>query len=142
MRTLSEGIRRHRCDVVAVGNGTACRETENLVQDIKRASAPHIKYVIVNEAGASVYSVSDAAKHEFPDLEPFAIGAVSIGRRLQDPLAELVKVDPKHIGLGMYQFRSKSGSRTRLTESVSTASHLLASISTRARPTSSPRFPA
>ena len=99
---LEEMINRHHVTLVAVGNGTASRETEKLVAELTR-NAPSTKYLIVNEAGASVYSASSLARAEFPDLDVSIRGAVSIGRRAQDPLAELVKIDPKSIGVGMYQ---------------------------------------
>jgi uncharacterized protein len=95
--------------VIAVGNGTASRETETLaaevIAEVERTGAAKgaVGYVMVSEAGASVYSASEAARHEFPDLDVTQRGAISIGRRLQDPLAELVKIDPKAIGVGMYQ---------------------------------------
>ena len=92
---------------VAIGNGTASRETEGLIADVittlQRSYKPRVRYAIVSEAGASVYSTSAAAKDEFPDKDPLVIGAVSIARRLQDPLCELVKYDPKAMGVGMYQ---------------------------------------
>jgi uncharacterized protein len=90
-------------DVVAIGNGTASRETEELVAEVAGAVDRPLRYAMVDEAGASVYSASDIAREEFPDLDVSLRGAVSIGRRLQDPLAELVKIDPKAIGVGMYQ---------------------------------------
>jgi len=97
-------------DVIAIGNGTASRETETLAAEvINQANTQHatrntqLAYVIVNEAGASVYSASDLARAEFPDLDVSMRGAISIARRLQDPLAELVKIDPKSIGVGLYQ---------------------------------------
>ncbi|GAB4341241.1 MAG: Tex family protein [Calditrichia bacterium] len=100
-------IDKYNVDVVAIGNGTASRETEALVADliseIKQAGGKEIFYVIVNEAGASVYSASPVAKKEFPDLEASMRGNISIARRLLDPLAELVKIDPKSIGVGLYQ---------------------------------------
>ncbi|MBT3336304.1 MAG: RNA-binding transcriptional accessory protein [Anaerolineae bacterium] len=99
---LEEMINRHHVTLVAVGNGTASRETEQLVAELTR-NAPATKYLIVNEAGASVYSASPLARAEFPDLDVSIRGAVSIARRAQDPLAELVKIDPKSIGVGMYQ---------------------------------------
>jgi uncharacterized protein len=93
-------------DVIAIGNGTASRETESLAAEViseaKALKSPP-SYVMVNEAGASVYSASDLARAEFPDLDVSMRGAISIARRLQDPLAELVKIDPKSIGVGMYQ---------------------------------------
>jgi len=96
-------IRKHKVEVISIGNGTASRETEFFVSDlIKKFSLP-CQYIIVNEAGASVYSASEVAKKEFPDLEASQRGNISIARRLLDPLAELVKIDPKSIGVGLYQ---------------------------------------
>lgn len=99
---LEEMVNRHHVTLVTIGNGTASRETERLVADLTRG-VPAVKYLIVNEAGASVYSASPIARQEFPDLDVSIRGAVSIARRAQDPLAELVKIDPKSIGVGMYQ---------------------------------------
>jgi protein Tex len=102
--TLSELARKHRVQAVAVGNGTAGRETQALVNDwLRQARVENAFSVLVNESGASVYSASDTARLEFPDLDLTVRGAISIGRRLQDPLAELVKIDPKSIGVGQYQ---------------------------------------
>ena len=95
-------IHRHHVDLIAIGNGTAGRETELLVAELTR-SLPDLRYLMVNEAGASVYSASELARQELPDLDVSLRGAVSIGRRTQDPLAELVKIEPKAIGVGMYQ---------------------------------------
>ncbi|MEA3321554.1 MAG: Tex family protein [Bacillota bacterium] len=92
-----------KIEVVAIGNGTASRETEQLLADVIQQSGKSISYLIVNEAGASVYSASDLAREEFPDLQVEERSAVSIARRLQDPLAELVKIDPKSVGVGQYQ---------------------------------------
>ena len=100
--TLQAMINRHRVTLITIGNGTASRETEKLVSELT-SSAPQTKYLIVNEAGASVYSASALARQEFPDLDVTLRGAVSIARRAQDPLAELVKIDPKSIGVGLYQ---------------------------------------
>ncbi len=100
-------IEKYAVDVIAIGNGTASRETEMLVADliheIKESGGREVHYVIVNEAGASVYSASAVARKEFPDLEASMRGNISIARRLLDPLAELVKIDPKSIGVGLYQ---------------------------------------
>jgi len=96
-------LRAHGIDVVAVGNGTASRETQELVAQVIKENGLHCEYTVVSEAGASVYSASEAARTEFPDTDCTLLGAVSIGRRLIDPLSELVKVEPKSIGLGMYQ---------------------------------------
>jgi len=100
---LADFIREHECHAVAIGNGTACRETEELVSEVIAEQLPDVRYTIVNEAGASVYSASPLAAEEFPDFDATVRGTVSIGRRLQDPLSELVKIDPQHIGVGMYQ---------------------------------------
>ena len=99
-------IQRHHVELIAVGNGTASRETERLVQDTLKLLPAGVKpptVVVVSEAGASVYSASELAAQEFPDLDVSLRGAVSIARRLQDPLAELVKIEPKSIGVGQYQ---------------------------------------
>ncbi len=109
LNTLEEMINRHHVTLITIGNGTTSRETEKLVAELIRAGAtgrsplPMTKYLIVNEAGASVYSASALARQEFPTLDVSIRGAVSIARRAQDPLAELVKIDPKSIGVGMYQ---------------------------------------
>lgn len=102
LNTLQEMINRHHVTLISIGNGTASRETEKLAAELTR-NAPQTKYLIVNEAGASVYSASALARQEFPDLDVSIRGAVSIARRAHDPLAELVKIDPKSIGVGMYQ---------------------------------------
>ncbi len=99
---LQEMIKRHKVTLITIGNGTASRETEKLAAELTR-NAPSTRYLIVNEAGASVYSASPLARAEFPDLDVSIRGAVSIARRAQDPLAELVKIDPKSIGVGLYQ---------------------------------------
>ena len=97
-------VAKHHPSAFAVGNGTAGRETETFVrQTLKKAGHPEVVVVSVNESGASVYSASEIARDEFPDLDLTIRGAISIGRRLQDPLAELVKIDPKSIGVGQYQ---------------------------------------
>ncbi|MEY8292486.1 Tex family protein [Carnobacteriaceae bacterium 52-44] len=100
---LIEFIEEHEIDTIAIGNGTASRESEQFVADLLKEMDRKIAYVIVNEAGASVYSASAEARREFPDLEVEERSAVSIARRLQDPLAELVKIDPQSIGVGQYQ---------------------------------------
>nr|WP_053364860.1 Tex family protein [Bacillus sp. FJAT-27245] len=102
-------------EMVAIGNGTASRETEQFVADILKEVNQEIFYLIVNEAGASVYSASDLAREEFPHLQVEERSAVSIGRRLQDPLAELVKIDPKSVGVGQYQH---DVSQKKLSESL------------------------
>ncbi len=99
---IQKMIEKHQVTLIAIGNGTASRETEQLVAEITRNSAS-TKYLIVNEAGASVYSASALGRAEFPALDVSIRGAVSIARRAQDPLAELVKIDPKSLGVGMYQ---------------------------------------
>ncbi len=101
---LAAWCRQHRIELVAIGNGTASRETEKLVADLcKRYPELKLSRIVVNEAGASVYSASEFASRELPDLDVTIRGAVSIARRLQDPLAELVKIEPKSIGVGQYQ---------------------------------------
>ncbi len=104
---LKKMMIKHNVDVVSLGNGTACRESEEILGEviarIKKETGKDIYYVIVSEAGASVYSASELATKEYPDLDVTVRGAISIGRRLQDPLAELVKIDPKSIGVGQYQ---------------------------------------
>ncbi|UFP94393.1 Tex family protein [Gloeobacter morelensis] len=100
---LRELIVRHRIELIAVGNGTAGRETDAFVGEVIAALDPQPVKVMVSEAGASIYSASEVAAAEFPDLDVTVRGAISIGRRLQDPLAELVKIDPKSIGVGQYQ---------------------------------------
>lgn len=101
--TTRELIRDYEVEVVALGNGTASRETESFLKDALKHDAPDLPIVMVSEAGASVYSASDVAREEFPDLDLTVRGAISIARRLQDPLAELVKLDPEAIGVGQYQ---------------------------------------
>lgn len=104
VRTLSAMIDSHAVRAIAIGNGTASRETTAFVQDfLRQSSRADIFSVVVNESGASVYSASEIARQEFPDLDLTVRGAISIARRLQDPLAELVKLDPKSIGVGQYQ---------------------------------------
>ena len=106
-RTLKPLITKHSVDVIAIGNGTASRETEafaaDMIREVKAETKRDVAYVIVNEAGASVYSASKLGAEEFPQFDVALRSAVSIGRRLQDPLAELVKIDPKSIGVGQYQ---------------------------------------
>lgn len=102
--TLLKMIKKHQVELIAIGNGTASRETDKFVGDMLKANPDlSIRKVMVNEAGASIYSASELAAKEFPDLDVTIRGAVSIARRLQDPLAELVKIDPKSIGVGQYQ---------------------------------------
>lgn len=102
-KTLTKIIDKFGVDIIVIGNGTASRETEEVVSSFLKKNDYHIQYTIVNEAGASVYSASKLAAEEYPDLDVTTRGAMSLGRRLQDPLAELVKIDPKHIGVGQYQ---------------------------------------
>lgn len=102
-RTLKKIIDKYNIDVIVIGNGTASRETEEVVANFLKKNSYQIQYTIVNEGGASVYSASKLASEEYPDLDVTTRGAMSLGRRLQDPLAELVKIDPKHIGVGQYQ---------------------------------------
>lgn len=96
-------LRNYNIEMVAIGNGTASRETEEFIADVLKLDNNGVVYMIVNEAGASVYSASELAREEFPDLQVEERSAVSIARRLQDPLAELVKIDPKSVGVGQYQ---------------------------------------
>ena len=107
---LVELIRKHSATVLAVGNGTACRETEELVAELlgEELKDDGVAYVIVNEAGASVYSTSPLGREELPQYDATLRGAISIGRRLQDPLSELVKIDPASIGVGLYQHDVKA----------------------------------
>jgi uncharacterized protein len=114
LKRLALLVRRHAVTVIAIGNGTASRETEQLVAELTRIFDT-LHYLIVNEAGASVYSASDLARAELPDLDVTMRGAVSIARRTLDPLAELVKIDPKSIGVGLYQH---DVNQTRLGESL------------------------
>lgn len=100
---LTELIQDYHIEIIAIGNGTASRETEKLVAEVIAGLKSKVHYTLVSEAGASVYSASAIAKKEFPDLEASQRGNISIARRLQDPLAELVKIDPKSIGVGLYQ---------------------------------------
>lgn len=100
---LVELLQQFQARLIVLGNGTACRESEELVSEIIAETLPDLQYTIVNEAGASIYSASPIAREEFPDYDATIRGTISIGRRLQDPLSELVKIDPQHIGVGMYQ---------------------------------------
>ena len=102
-RILLALLDRHRVELIAVGSGTASRETDAFVASVLRSSDAKAAKVTVNESGASIYSASETARAEFPDLDLTVRGAISIARRLQDPLAELVKIDPKSIGVGQYQ---------------------------------------
>jgi uncharacterized protein len=103
VRVLTQYADKYDANVIVIGNGTGSRETEEVVADFIEKSGYDIKYTIVNEAGASVYSASKLASEEYPDLDVTTRGAMSLGRRLQDPLAELVKIPPKSIGVGQYQ---------------------------------------
>jgi uncharacterized protein len=107
---------KYPIDIIAIGNGTASRETEQFIADVLKEVDRDVSYVIVNEAGASVYSASEIAREEFPDLQVEQRSAVSIARRLQDPLSELVKIDPKAVGVGQYQH---DVSQKKLAESLS-----------------------
>lgn len=102
-RVLTKAIEKFNTNVIVIGNGTASRETEEVVSNFLKKNSYDVVYTIVNEAGASVYSASKLASEEYPDLDVTTRGAMSLGRRLQDPLAELVKIDPKSIGVGQYQ---------------------------------------
>ena len=102
-KTLKKLIETYKIDVIAIGNGTASRESESLISDLIKEIGVKAQYIIVNEAGASIYSASELAAQEHPDINVSIRGAISIGRRLQDPLAELVKIDPESIGVGQYQ---------------------------------------
>lgn len=114
-RELISFIKEYDIDTIAIGNGTASRESETFVAEILKEMDKKVAYVIVNEAGASVYSASEEARREFPDLQVEERSAVSIARRLQDPLAELVKIDPQSIGVGQYQH---DVSQKKLTEQL------------------------
>ena len=102
-KKILDYIKKYDVDIIAIGNGTASRETESFVANVIKEASKKVSYLIVSEAGASVYSASKIAIEEFPDLDVTARGAISIARRIQDPMAELVKIDPKSIGVGMYQ---------------------------------------
>ena len=102
-KKILDYIAKYDVDIIAIGNGTASRETEAFVADVIKEAKKKVSYLIANEAGASIYSASKIAIEEFPDLDVTARGAISIARRIQDPMAELVKIDPKSIGVGMYQ---------------------------------------
>lgn len=102
-KIILELIQKYNIDIIAIGNGTASRESETFIADVIKNANRKVEYIIVSEAGASVYSASKLAIEEFPDLHVEERSAISIGRRLQDPLAELVKIDPESIGVGLYQ---------------------------------------
>ncbi|WP_342405547.1 Tex family protein [Brevibacillus sp. FSL K6-2834] len=112
---VKELINRYGVQIITIGNGTASRETEQFIAGVLKEVKGELSYIIVNEAGASVYSASALAKEEFPDLDVAERSAISIARRLQDPLAELVKIDPKSVGVGQYQH---DVSQSRLAESL------------------------
>ncbi|CCQ94607.1 conserved hypothetical protein [[Clostridium] ultunense Esp] len=117
-KELKDLIFKYDVDIIAIGNGTASRETEMIVAGMLQEIDKNLSYIIVNEAGASVYSASEVGQEEFPDLDVSIRGAISIGRRLQDPLAELVKIDPKHIGVGQYQHDLNQGKLNQALEGV------------------------
>ena len=124
LHTLARMCAQHGVNLIAIGNGTASRETDQLVGDLLKRMAAHapaaavIQKIVVSEAGASVYSASEVASRELPDLDVSLRGAVSIARRLQDPLAELVKIDPKSIGVGQYQHDVNQGDLARSLDAV------------------------
>ena len=103
MRVVKAILAKYPIDIIAIGNGTASRETEQFIANVLKEVDREVAYIIVNEAGASVYSASEVARDEFPDLQVEQRSAVSIARRIQDPLSELVKIDPKAVGVGQYQ---------------------------------------
>lgn len=115
IRTLKQLISKYQIDLISLGNGTASRESERVIVELLRETDRPVQYVVVNEAGASVYSASKLAAEEFPTFDVGQRSAVSIARRLQDPMAELVKIDPKSIGVGQYQHDMN---QTRLTETL------------------------
>ena len=115
-KTLLYLIKKDNINIIAIGNGTASRESEQFVSDVIKEASKDVNYAIVSEAGASVYSASKLATEEYPDINVSIRGAISIARRLQDPLAELVKIDPKSIGVGQYQH---DVNQKRLSESLS-----------------------
>ena len=102
-KIVTDLINKYNVDIVSIGNGTASRESEAFIADVIKSLNRKVEYILVSEAGASVYSASKLAISEFPDYHVEQRSAVSIGRRLQDPLAELVKIDPESIGVGLYQ---------------------------------------
>ena len=101
--TIIRLVKQYKVALVAIGNGTASRESQSFIADLIKSDLPNLQYVVVNESGASVYSASDVAREEFPDLQVEQRSAISIARRLQDPMAELIKIDPKAVGVGQYQ---------------------------------------
>jgi len=122
LHTLNKLCTKHGVNLIAIGNGTASRETDKLAADLikqlKTPDSPEIQKVVVSEAGASVYSASEFASQEMPDVDVSLRGAASIARRLQDPLAELVKIDPKSIGVGQYQHDVNQTELARTLEAV------------------------
>lgn len=106
---LTALIKKHDIDIIAIGNGTGSRESEMIVSDMIKELDKKVYFTIVNEAGASVYSASKVANEEYPDINVSIRGAISIAKRIQDPLAELVKIDPKHVGVGQYQHDLNQG---------------------------------
>jgi len=102
-KTLKELIDKYKIDLIVIGNGTASRESEKFVADFIQKNKLNVKYMITSESGASVYSASELAQEEYPNLDVTVRGAISIAHRVQDPLAELTKIDPKAIGVGQYQ---------------------------------------
>lgn len=119
---LAKLVNKYRCTIIALGNATACRETELFLTKVigsKMFGSLNAMYTIVDECGASIYSCSPQAKSEFPDLDPNLVSAISIARRLQDPLAELVKIEPKHLGVGMYQHDLSEKKLTKTLSEVS-----------------------
>ena len=119
LHTLGQLCRKHGVNLIAIGNGTASRETDKLAADLmKRLDQPELQRIVVSEAGASVYSASEYASQEMPDVDVSLRGAASIARRLQDPLAELVKIDPKSIGVGQYQHDVNQSELARTLEAV------------------------
>ncbi len=117
-KTLTALINKYNIEIISIGNGTASRESEIFVADLIKGLDKKVEYMIVNEAGASVYSASQLGADEYPELNVSIRGAVSIAQRLKDPLAELVKIDPKHIGVGQYQHDVNQNELTRALEHV------------------------
>ena len=134
---LAKLCERYKIDLISIGNGTASRETDKLAKElIKRYPALGLTSIVVSEAGASVYSASELAAKEFPNLDVSIRGAVSIARRLQDPLAELVKIDPKSIGVGLYQHdvNQKQLAQTLDTVVESAVNHVGVDVNTASAP--------
>jgi len=102
-RLILEAVKAYNVQLIAIGNGTGSHDVQEMVAQVIAENHLEVLYTVVDEDGASVYSASDIAREEFPELDLTIRGAISIGRRLQDPLAELVKIDPKSIGVGLYQ---------------------------------------